>query len=393
MRRTSSPTLVVIVLASSLCVVTSSEFQVAAMLTAMSADLGAPVADLGLLVTVYSLGMGCGGPVVAWALRRLRPRRALVLVMACYAVAEALAGATSETNLLIPLRLVAGALSGATFGMALSTGMRLSDERGRARMSAGVLTGLMAGTLLGLPLSHGLATTVGWRASFVVLAAAAAAMALAVRLAVPEAPGRSGERPASLGALRNGHLWLRYLTSFLTIGGAFTAFTFIDPLLQRAGLTAPQATLTMFGFGASAFTVNHLAGRVPAGAARGWLVSGVIAQLAALLVFLLAPGLSPLIVTATVFLGGAGIALNPLLVNRVITVGEPNVLVNTVHTSAITLGVAAATTLGSRAITVTGDLSGTVLVGLAFSVAAVLITATTRGGDPLGPSRDRAGRP
>ncbi|MGW3008352.1 MFS transporter [Streptomyces sp. NPDC001219] len=385
MRRTSSPTLVVIVLAGALFVVTSSEFQVAAMLTAMSADLGASVADLGLLVTVYSLGMGFGGPVVAWALRRFRPRSALVLVMACYAVAEALTGTMTEEHLLIPLRLLTGALSGATFGMALSTGMRLGDEHGRARMSAGVLTGLMAGTLLGLPLSHVVATAVGWRASFVVLAAAAAAMALAVRLAVPEAAGRPDERPASLGTLRNGQLWLRYLTSFLTIGGAFTAFTFIDPLLQRAGLTPPQVSLTMFGFGGAAFAVNHLAGRVAGGAARGWLVVGVVVQLGALLLFLLTPGDSQWIVAATVFLGGTGIALNPLLVNRVIAVGEPDVLVNTVHTSAITLGVAAATTIGSRAITVTGDLSGTVLVGLAFSAAAVLLTLATRDASPAGP--------
>ncbi|WP_280759242.1 MFS transporter [Prescottella agglutinans] len=392
MWKNSAPSWGVVVLATSLFVVTSSEFQVAAMLTAMSSDLGVSVADLGVLVTVYSLGMGFGGPILAWALRRVNPRVALVGVMLGYAVAEALAGAMAEQRSLVVLRLVAGALSGATFGMALTMGMHLGDEHNRAGASAGILTGLMAGTLLGLPLSHLIATTLGWRASFYVLAAAAAAMALAVAVVVPGAPRVSDGSPISFGALRNRDLWLRYVTSFLVIGGAFAAFAFVDPLLQRGGVAGSRATLTMLGFGVAAFAVNHLTGRVAAGAARPWLVVGVIVQLAALLIFLLAPATSSSIVIATMLLGGTGIALNPLLVNRVVAVAEPNVLVNTMHTSAITLGVSAATMIGSRAIVGTGNLSGTVLVGVIFSAAAVVLVVSVRDGSPADDRRDRVTR-
>jgi DHA1 family inner membrane transport protein len=381
MPRAISFRLLVVVLAGSLFVVTSSEFQISAMLTTMSADLGTPVADLGLLVTVYSLGMGLGGPAVVWMLRRVRPRRALVGVMLGYALVEGLGGAAAGIEMLLVLRVLAGALSGATFGMALSVGMRAVDEGSRARMSSGILAGLMAGTLLGLPVSHLLATMAGWRASFWMLAGAAVMMAVAVRFVLPsQSAGNNGE-VERLGAFRDARLWMRYLTSFLVIGGAFAAFAFIDPLLVRAGLTPLQTTLTMLGFGAAAFLINHRTGRAPAHTARRWLLVGVAVQLFALGIALAAPGIPVLMILVAILLGGTGIALNPLLVQRVVTVAGSEVLVSTAHTSAITLGIAAATTLGSRAITAVGDLDGTLVVGgalTAASAAAVVLSGADR---------------
>jgi DHA1 family inner membrane transport protein len=256
--------------------------------------------------------------------------------------------------------------------------MRAVDESHRSRVSAGVLAGLMAGTLLGLPLSHLLATTAGWRASFWMLAAAAVAMSTAVHLVLPHDLAGANSEGENLRALRSGRLWVRYLTSFFVIGGAFAAFAFIDPLLERAGLTPLQTTLTMLGFGAAAFLLNHLTGRIHAGAVRGWLLTGVTVQLVALAIALMAPDISLLMVLSAILLGGTGIALNPLLVQRVVSVGGSGVLVSTVHTSAITIGIAAATTLGSLAITETGDLDGTLIVGIALTVAAGAVAVLSR---------------
>lgn len=377
MPRTRFISLPVLVLAATLFVVTTSEFQVAAMLTTMSADLGVPVSELGLLVTVYALGMGLGGPLIAWTLRRMRPDRALVLVLIGYAVAEAGAGASHESVSLSVLRFVTGALSGATFGLALSVGMAASAPERASRASATVLTGLMAGTLLGLPLSHVLAEVVGWRASFLVLATAAVLMACAVIAIVPATPlPVQPSTEAGVGP-RSRALWLRYLGSLLTIGGAFAAFTYIEPLLQRSGLTPVGVIVAMLGFGVAAFTVNAMTGRVRRATARRWLLVGLIVQLGALALLLSNPGAPIQVVAATVLVGGTGIALNPLLVTRVLAIARPSVMVNTVHTSAITLGIAGASAIGSKAIDESGDLGATLWVGLALTVGAGLLAVAT----------------
>lgn len=370
--------LAVLTLAFTLFVVTTSEFQVAAMLTGMADDLGTSVSHLGLLITCYSLGMALGGPLIAWALRTARPRRALPAVLGCYAALEGLASVTPDPTVLMLLRLGTGALSGATFGLVMAAALPLAPRDSRPKVVATILTGLMAGTLLGLPLSRLLAMAGGWRASFVVLAAAAALMTVAVLLTLPVEPAHAEESASAAGALRNAALWLRYGISFLTIGGCFAAFAFIDPLLGRAGIDGVGATVAMFGFGLAAFLVNTLGGRVSENRAGFWLTIGLIGQFGALTLFAFTGTSTAAVAVAVVLLGGTGIALNPLLVSRVLLVAPAQVLVNTVHTSAITLGVAAASAAGSSAIAVTTRVDATAWIGLGLTAAALALTLLTR---------------
>ncbi|WP_433608272.1 MFS transporter [Prescottella agglutinans] len=364
-------------MAITLFVVTTSEFQVAAMLTDMASDLHVATATLGMLVTVYALGMGLGGPAVAWLLRRLPAKRGLVLVLGVYAVTEAVAGGVGSTGPLFVLRAVTGALSGAAFGMSLSIGMRLGSRLEQTRTSAAILTGLMVGTLLGLPLSHLVGTFFGWRVSFYVLGGGAAIMAAAVMVTVPALGPDETVTEDGRHALRGRALWIRYGASFLTIGGAFAVFAFIDPVLRRSGLSEVSSTWVMLGFGVAALTVNRFAGRVTPGSARRWLLAGLATQLVALVFCLAGPDHVAIVALATILLGGTGIALNPLLVDRVLAVAQPTMLVNTFHTSAITLGIAAATAIGSRSYYRSGDLSATLWVGVAFTVAALALTCRT----------------
>ncbi|MCG7310846.1 MFS transporter [Brachybacterium sp. ACRRE] len=378
----------VLVLAASLLVVTTSEFQVAAMLSSMASDFAVQVSTLGMLVTVYSLGSAVGGPLLARLLHGRGPRAALVGVLLAYAVTEAAAGLVTDPALLYALRTVTGALSGATFGLTLTTGMRASPAPLRSRASAVILAGLMLGTLLGLPLSHALAEIATWRISFLVLAGAAVATAVAVLATVPALPAPGADeddapltedRGSPLAPLRSRALWLRYLSSFLSIGGAFAAFAFLEPILARAGITGGGATAMMLGFGAAALVVNLAGGRVADDRrARRWLLAGLGLQLAALAAILAMPAAPAAVAVATLGLGASGMALNPLLVTRVTAIAPPDVLVNTVHTSAITLGVAAATALGSVGFGAVGDPGGAVAVGAALTVAAILATTVAR---------------
>ncbi|MCT2056810.1 MFS transporter [Dermabacter hominis] len=364
-------------LASTLFVVTTSEFQVAAMLTDMADGLHQPIEGLALLVTIYSLGSALGGPMLTWPLRHLRTKTSLIAVVLAYAVAEVAAGFAPNFTILAVFRFVTGCLSGATFGLALTLGMALTNERDRPRVSASILSGLVAGTLLGLPLSHLLGMWSGWRTSFLLLGGAAAVMAAGVAVLIHQPDRAPAPDGSDHGGLASWALWSRFAASFLTIGGAFAAFALIDPILKRGGLSPAQATGTMVAFGVAALVGNRLSGRAAPGRARGWLLIGLGIQLVALIALGLLPTTPLIVVVAVIGLGATGMALNPLLVNRVVTVAGSHALSNTVHTACITLGVAAATALGSRAIATSGGLTGTVLVGIALTAAAGIVVAAT----------------
>lgn len=362
-------------LSATLFIVTTSEFQVAALMRAMSTDLNIPESQLGFLVSAYSAGMGLGGPLIAVTLSRVSARLGLPAILGLYAIAEAAAGIVTGLPWLVSLRALTGALSGAVFGMSIAGATALGEANQRGKYTATVLLGLMAGTFAGLPLSRLLGEALGWRASFFVLAGAAALTAALVALTLPAFKGQDRSVTGGTRVLIDLRLWVRYLVSFLTIGGAFTVFAFIDPLLASADVTGVASAGVMVIFGLAAVTVNVLGGRVEPGRARRWLLIALVVQLVALVVLRASLGNPLFTVIGIVMVGGTGMALNPLLVNRVLEVAPPAVLVNTVHTSAITLGVAAATALGSVAISERNGLAGPMIVGIGFTIAALGLSA------------------
>ncbi|MDV9198644.1 hypothetical protein R6M67_25700 [Streptomyces sp. Wh19] len=74
------------VLMLTILVVVMSELQIAGMMPAIADDFGVSTSQVGLLVSLYSLGMAIGGPLLAFVFRHSPPKRALLTVVAAYAV-------------------------------------------------------------------------------------------------------------------------------------------------------------------------------------------------------------------------------------------------------------------------------------------------------------------
>ena len=233
-------------LMATLLVVTMSELQTAGMMPYMAADLGVNTGTIGLLVSVYALGMAIGGPMVAIGLRRMPPRRALCLVVGTYAVFEIAAPLVHEFWWLALIRGLTGCLAGAMFGLCISLGARLAPSPERIGQNVAiVMSGLMVGTVVGLPVSHFIAEQWNWQTSFILLGGAALVVCLIDRIGLPDVEPASAESSTQdARALRNPALWARYLVSLLTIGATYGAFSYFTPLLeQNAGFSAGATTL------------------------------------------------------------------------------------------------------------------------------------------------------
>ena len=68
----------------------TSEFQVAALMNIMSADLHISLPMTGYLITVYALAMAIGGPLRALLLLKHPPRRSLLILLVLFVVSQAL---------------------------------------------------------------------------------------------------------------------------------------------------------------------------------------------------------------------------------------------------------------------------------------------------------------
>ena len=379
------------VLMLTIMVVVMSEFQTAGMMPQIAADLGVSTGQVGTVVTLYALGMALGGPLLVYLLRHRPPKASLLIVIGTYAALEVLVPLIHEFWWLALLRVLTGCLSGAAYGIAVSYSARLapSPEKIGEAVSI-VLGGIMAGTVIGLPLSHFLAARWGWQSSFYILGIAAFAVFLISLLTLPAREAATQEAAAQdLRKLRSPKLWSRYLVSLLTIGAAFAGFSYFTPLLeQNAGFATNTTTLILLAYGIVSFIGNLIVGKFADQHAIGILRIGHTLLFISLALLGAFSNAQPLVLAMVLIVGVAGVPMNPALVARVAEIGGTGNMVSTVHTSVITMGVALGSAIGALAIGRAGDdPSAAMWIGAAFAVLATLTLATQARGrrQPLRP--------
>ncbi|MFF3068107.1 MFS transporter [Kitasatospora sp. NPDC057904] len=358
----------------------TSEFLVAGLMPQLSEDLGAGIPQIGYLVSVYAAAMAIGGPLLTAGLLRLRQKTALICLYAVFLAGQALGALADGYALMVVARLVTGAASGAFFGVALAICVRVTGPEVRGRATSIVLGGLMVGTVLGLPLSQLAGEHYGWRFAFWAVAALAA-LALAVTLgAVPAlakeesdgAGGSGGSVRAELGAFRNARLWAAFATSMLIIGATFAAFSYFVPILTDVtGFAAGTVPLLLVLYGAATVIGNAVVGRLADRHTLTVLGTGLALNTVFLTVFALGAADAAVALAAMTGIGLVGVTMNPAMVTRVMRTANDRPLVNTVHTSFITLGVVVGSWVGGIGVSHWG-LRAPLWTGAAMAVLGLL---------------------
>ncbi|GAB2911376.1 hypothetical protein GCM10022245_53170 [Streptomyces mayteni] len=258
--------------------------------------------------------------------------------------------------------------------MAISLCVRLARAEIRGRAIAVLMNGLMLGTLLGLPLATLVGERFGWRAAFWAISAIAVLAAAATAVGVPalaRAEEEGGFRQ-ELGVFRRPRLWLALSTSTLIIGATFAAFSYLNPILtELSGFATGTVPLLLIAYGAATVVGNTVVGRLADRHTVPVLTVGLLMNLLFLLGFAL---LAELPVAAVAFLLGVGlvgVTMNPAMVTRVQRAGNARPLVNTVHSSFITLGVILGSSLGALVIDAWG-LPATLWLGAAMAALGLL---------------------
>ena len=339
-------------------IVTMSELQTAGMMPYISSDLSVDMGQTGMLVSIYALGMALGGPLIAYFFRHVKPKNSLSIIILLYALIEILAPIVHDFWWLFIARLMTGCLAGATFGSTLTIAAKISQSVETIGKNISiVLSGLMIGTVIGLPLSHYIANEWSWQSSFYLLGIMTIILFVINLLILPSLPAATkSESSQDINNLRSKKLWGSYVVSFLTIGAAYGSFSFFTPLLQEnAGLSASATTATLFGYGICTIIGNSIVGIYADKYPVYVLRIGHSLLLISLIIISLFSYNSTITVPMVLIVGLVGISMNPALVKRVNEAGGTGNLVTTVHTAVITLGVTSGTLFSSFAMKFFGD--------------------------------------
>ncbi|CDG18594.1 MFS transporter [Xenorhabdus doucetiae] len=336
------------ILAIGIFAMVTSEFQVTGMVPIMAYDLGVSISQIGYLVSLYALAMAFGGPLLAIGLLKTPPKRALIILYMIFIIGEVVGALANSYLMLMVARVITGAVSGAFFGVALAICVEIAGEQQRGWAISIVLSGIMLGTILGLPMANLIGTYAGWRESFWTTSLLAViAGVISVFYLPPISPPSTISLRTELGGLKNLRLWRVFSTSLLIIGATFAAFTYFTPILKEVtGYNDNMIASLLILYGAATIIGNIAVGKLADRHTIPTLTIGLISLTVFLLLFSLFADKKLLAALSLIGIGLVGVTMNPAMATRVMRTANGRQLINTIHTSVITLGVVTGSFLG-----------------------------------------------
>ncbi|MET8602021.1 MFS transporter [Streptomyces rubiginosohelvolus] len=357
----------------------TTEFVMMGLLPNVADDLGTSVPTAGYLVSAYAIGVVLGAPLLTGLGSRVPRKKMLLLLMALFTIGNLASALAPDFGWLVAGRLLAGLPHGAFFGVGAVVAARLVSEGRQARAVATMFLGLTVANIVGVPAATLLGQHLGWRATFLVVAAIGlAAMAALARL-VPHIPVEAHQDVRrELRALGNRQVILGLLTAVFGFAGVFAVYSYLSAMTTKAmgfGESSVTLVLALFGIG---MTLGALAaGPLTDRALRPTLYGSLGALAVVLVAFPFTVHVQWAALTMVVLLGAVGfMTTTPLQMLVMNKAKDAPTLASASNHSAFNLANAGGAWLGGVAIAAGWGWTSPAFVGAVLALAGLAIAAT-----------------
>ncbi|WP_282791238.1 MFS transporter [Streptomyces sp. CC224B] len=363
----------------------TTEFVIMGLLPEVAGDFDVSIPTAGFLVTGYALGVVLGAPLMTALGTRITRKRMLMLLMGLFIAGNLLSAVAPAFGVMLAGRIVASLAHGAFFGIGSVVAAELVAPEKKAGAIATMFSGLTVANVVGVPLGTFVGQAIGWRVTFVIVAALGVLGLAGVAKLVPDLPKPEGVRLRDeVGAFRNVQVLLAMAMTVLGFGGVFAAITYITPMMTEvAGYSDSAVTWLLVLFGLGMVGGNLVGGRFADRALMPMLYVSLGALALVLAVFTLTAHNKVASAVTIVLIGALGFATVPPLQKRVLdqASGAPT-LASAVNIGAFNLGNALSAWLGGVVISAglgytAPNWVGALLAGSAL-VLAVLSAALER---------------
>lgn len=243
----------------------TTEFVIVGLIPTIAADLGVTLPSAGLLVSLYALGVAVGAPVLTALTGRVPRKTLLVALMLLFTLGNVIAWMAPGYGALIVARVLTGLAHGVFFSIGSIIATSVVPKEKAASAIAIMFTGLTVALVTGVPLGTFIGQHLGWRATFLAVAALGVIALIGSLLFVPRNLQRSA--PATFGqqlaVLAQPRLLLVYAITALGYGGTFLSFTYLASILQDVtGFSANAVSGVLLVYGVSVAIGNLWGGRL-----------------------------------------------------------------------------------------------------------------------------------
>ncbi|MGW1206521.1 MFS transporter [Streptomyces cyaneofuscatus] len=357
----------------------TTEFVMMGLLPNVADDLGTSVPTAGYLVSAYAIGVVLGAPLLTGLGSRVPRKKMLLLLMALFTIGNLASALAPDFGWLLAGRVLAGLPHGAFFGVGAVVAARLVAESRQARAVATMFLGLTVANIVGVPAATLLGQHLGWRATFLVVAAIGlTAMAALARL-VPRIPVEAHQDVRrELRALGNRQVLLGLLTAVFGFAGVFAVYSYLSAMTTKAmgfGESSVTIVLALFGIG---MTLGALAaGPLTDRALRPTLYGSLGALAVVLVAFPFTVHVQWAALVMVVLLGGVGfMTTTPLQMLVMNKAKDAPTLASASNHSAFNLANAGGAWLGGVAIAAGWGWTSPAFVGAVLAVLGLAIAAT-----------------
>lgn len=361
----------------------TTEYIVAGLLQEIAADLHVSIAQVGLLITAFAIGMIVGSPAMALATLRLPRRATLVLALIIFAIGHVIAALSSDFTVVLIARVITALAAGAFWAVAAVVATTAAGPANSTRALGVMMSGVGLATVAGVPLGAFAGQLLGWRGTFWALAVLAALAAPVIAKYTPADENRGvPSRRAELRAIATGRMAILIIAMILATGGYMTVFSYLSPLAtERAGIPEWAVPLVFVVFGAGAIIGTNLAGRFADKRPLSTFITTTAATIAIMLLIPLSTSAAATFVLMFL-LGVAGMGVPPVGTGLAVRfAAAAPTLAAAVSVSAFNGGTAVGTWAGASALESSLGITGPLTVAIIMAVlglAVLLVMAALR---------------
>lgn len=350
----------------------TAELIVVGLLDLIAADLRVSTPAAGALVTANALGLAIGGPILTALTIKLNKRILLIAALAVFVLVTVVIVLAADYALLAVARVVAGAVQGLFIAAGFAAGVSVVPPERIGQAMSVVISGVSVSAAIGVPLGTLLGQTLGWRGSFIAIAALAVVTLVAIVWLVPSVPFTGGSSSKQARHALAPRVLAVLALCFLVFAAVSTALTYIVPFLQSVtGISGAAISVFLLAYGVATVLGSFGGGRFADANAGRALVVGTIGLAASLLALYLFGTTAVLAALALGALGVFGMGMAPSLQYRIVSLAGPGgQLAQSLPTSAINAGIAFGASAGGVAIG-TYATTATVIAGLGIAVVAI----------------------
>lgn len=239
-----------------------TEYVMMSILPDLARDFSVSIAQAGHFISIYAIGVCVGAPLTAVFLRNWPLKRILLLLMVFYAVGNLMFATSHTLGMGLVSRFVTGLPHGAFFGAGSIVASRLMPDKATTAVALMTL-GMTIANLAGIPLGSYVANTFSWRWIFFFNSVWGLITLGAIALMVKRMP------PLPRTTLKGEFKFMKSLAPWLLIGatvlcqgGAFAMYSYVDPIMEKAGLALRYIPVFMIVVGAGMCLGNYFSGVV-----------------------------------------------------------------------------------------------------------------------------------